>query len=255
MKPLSEGLDDFSGESISLGSPSTPLEWFASPRVILTGLIGFELLIVAAFLLDYWVGHPYEALTRFINLDAEANLPAWFSSMQLFAAGLVAALIGLSSRSKPVSRAAEDGWIWLTMAVIFLFLSMDEAAQFHELLGKVLSERMSGTGLKHGFWIVVFLPAGLAALGFGIWLLPRLFPGSIQARICFVAGCLLIIIGSAGLEIVSYGLERSLNSASYILEVSIEELSEMTGGTLTLYALLLRLKIDGPAIGMEKKPT
>jgi hypothetical protein len=254
MKRFYEGVSDLGGASAEAGYYPNPLTWFRKPRVILTGLIGVELLLVAAFLLAYWAGHPYEAVTRLINLDTEANLPTWFSSVQLFAAGLTAAAIGFSGRSKSGTRLDADTWIWLTAAATFLFLSLDEAAQFHEALGGILSQRMSASGLQHGFWIVVFLPAGLVALGVEIWLLPRLFPESIQARTCFVLGCLLIIV-AAGLEIVSYGLKRSLYSASYVVEVSVEEFSEMLGGTLVLHAFLLRLdegwsgEVDGNRTG------
>jgi hypothetical protein len=47
---------------------------------------------------------------------------------------------------------------WLLLALIFLFLSLDETVQLHELTIAPLRERIEATGLLYFAWI---LPAGI----------------------------------------------------------------------------------------------
>src|SRR5215208_5096619 len=68
------------------------------------------------------------------DLDKEANVPTLYSSVTiLFCAGLLALIAG--ARKKGGKR---DYLYWAGLAVIFLFLSVDETAGLHERLIKPL---------------------------------------------------------------------------------------------------------------------
>jgi hypothetical protein len=61
-----------------------------------------------------------------LDLRAEGVIAAWYSSMLLFSAGLVAALLWNSR--------AHGGWGWVLIALLLIALSADEVAQIHEQL-------------------------------------------------------------------------------------------------------------------------
>ncbi len=77
------------------------------------------------YLFDHEIQLGFE---RLFNLNNEGNAPSWYSSMTLaLCAGLLAA-IGLDKRQKHSRYAAH----WLVLAAIFIYLSLDEAAEIHE---------------------------------------------------------------------------------------------------------------------------
>src|SRR5688500_17465893 len=68
---------------------------------------------------------------RLFDLDREANLPVWFSSMQLFGAAVLSGVFAWCF----VSRRDRRSWVLLLPPALFLFLSLDEVATIHEWLG------------------------------------------------------------------------------------------------------------------------
>jgi hypothetical protein len=74
-----------------------------------------------------------EILRAFFELNQEANVPTWFSSLQL-------ALISLACAGSFVCEkmsGAKYRLVWLGFSLLFLFLSLDETAQFHERLDQI----------------------------------------------------------------------------------------------------------------------
>lgn len=63
--------------------------------------------------------------TELLDLDREANLPAWLGSLQFAGVAVCAALAGLTG-----PRSRQLAW-WL-LAAVFVFLSADELATLHE---------------------------------------------------------------------------------------------------------------------------
>ena len=57
--------------------------WGPMKRKLLLTLICIELLLVVVYATDVWVKGTSGELDGLIDLDAEGNLPAWFSSFQL----------------------------------------------------------------------------------------------------------------------------------------------------------------------------
>ena len=52
-------------------------------RKLFLSLVCIQLLLVVIYGIDGWVHGPNERLDDVIDLDAEGNLPTWFSSFQL----------------------------------------------------------------------------------------------------------------------------------------------------------------------------
>jgi len=79
-----------------------------------------------AYLGNILLGHPFRFLTHMIDLDGEANLPAWHSSIKLFLLALLLAFFGYREFKRSSDRAS---WRFLLMSAVFAALSLDEVAQ------------------------------------------------------------------------------------------------------------------------------
>ena len=206
-------------------------------KKLLVGLIAIEILFVLIFVTDSLLGLP-GTVHRHFSLDLEANIPSWFSSIQLFLIGL---LMSLVSRQRNV-RYPPPVFL-LIIGLGFIFLSMDEAAQVHERLTRIL------TGL--GWTLALFKG------GHGGWILPYFIIGSVLCLLgfrnfvtmwnCFrretfivTMGMGMLLFGAMGLEIASYQFLRSgTTPLLYQGEVALEEFFEMSGASVILYGTIL----------------
>lgn len=165
---------------------------------------------------------------RLVSTDDEGNLPTWFSAMLLACVALVS--LGVSV----VARAREGSLhrYWAGLAVIFGYLSLDEFTRLHEELIWQLDGLAQGGGYLAHPWVVVAAPlVVLFVLAYARFLL-RL-PRSI-ARLLVAAG-VLYVGGALGLEIAGAPIVGF--NVGYILITSAEELLEMLGAGLCLYAV------------------
>lgn len=198
-----------------------------------------EISFVLLYLEDFFLGHPSETLQYLFDLNAEANIPTWFSSSQLLVIGIIFLLIGRQmNQSKTGGRP-----FYFILGLAFMGLSADETAIIHERFNDGLAKFHLFPGfndLHDGIWIFVYLSLAAA---FGLCFYR-----------CFVAlfkthriGCSLIlggigvyILGAAGLEILGYlYMLKAKQDVFYYLEVSAEEFLEMFGATLVLCGALL----------------
>ena len=99
------------------------------PEKVLAALLSFEFLCVLLFAL---LGLNHD----FFHLDRESNLPTWFSSLQLF----FVSYLGLIVASEEALLTSEDFCLrqpfWYVLSLGFVFLSLDEFCQIHELIEK-----------------------------------------------------------------------------------------------------------------------
>lgn len=184
---------------------------------------------------DTWV--------RLFWLDGEANVPTWYSaSLLLLCASLLAIIAGAHRQRDTVNDIR-----WLILAVVFLLLSLDETAQLHELAIAPLRERFHPTGFLYFAWIV---PAGICAGLFALAYLGFLARLPAQtARLMVLAGA-LYVGGAIGLESLS-GEQASLHgehTIAYHAITTVEELLEMAGLVVFIYALLDYIGRQFPAL-------
>jgi len=206
-------------------------------RTLFIGLLLFEISIVLVFLFHLLLGSPVEVFNNFFHLDREANIPAWFSSMQLFMIGMVFFLTGYRSQSQPVVLSRT---VLAFLAVAFVFLSVDETASIHEKMHVILKHREWMPSLKIGLWIPIYL---FLIVLITIAIYPHIkimwahFPR--EAKL-LVMGTLIFLLGAVGIEIVAdLFLRHDIRSIAYGVEVAIEELLEMAGASVILYGALL----------------
>ncbi len=82
------------------------------------------------------------------NLDSEANIPTWFSTVLLFCVSLTSLAIYILGRNLEINTSCQSFWLGFT--AVYCFLSLDEAARIHEICSTVL----------HLKWIYVYAPFG-----------------------------------------------------------------------------------------------
>ena len=118
-----------------------------SPRkilVILVSIIGFLLFanlmgLVSRYVFDY---DKVNGLIGLFDFDKEGNLPTLYSSLQLIVVSLLLWIVGAKHKSND-----EVCIPWFALAVIFLFLAVDETAQIHERIGRLVQTEFEPTGL------------------------------------------------------------------------------------------------------------
>jgi len=206
-------------------------------RKLVLILICIELLLVVMYGTDAWVGNAPEPLHALVDLDAEANLPTWFSSFQLT---LIAINFWYFAERRRATQRPSRRFL-RCCAGFFLLLSIDETAMLHERVTKLIGERYVDW-LPEYFESHVLSTVGcvlvlIAALVMGSSHLRGLSAASCKAMIIAVLGCLLYVAGAAILETIGYKL--GLRASFQQVEIGVEEFLEMFGATFILYAILL----------------
>jgi hypothetical protein len=184
----------------------------------------------------------WKIVMKLFDVNSEANVPTWFSSLLLSGDALLAGLVaGLVRRA-----GGRDARHWAGLAALLSLMSLDEAAALHERLRIPAAALLGGpsSGLLHFAWVLpgalLALVVGTAFLGF----VARL-PGATR-RLVVAAGA-VYLTAAVGLESASgMVLEAQGDRAMYLLVSGAEEGLEMAGGVLLLYAFvrLLRLRAD-----------
>ncbi len=208
---------------------------------VLLGLVAFFALAGLAVALLVHVGGLKSAF-HFIplfDLDDEGNVPNWFSSSLLFFCAVLLALV--AGRE----AAGERRFLkrWLLLAVVFLYISADEAVTLHEYLNLALMPAASISGLFYFAWV---LPgsAAVALLAAFYWPLVKALPRSVRRRTLVAAA---VYVGGALVTEFGLGLwaaKVSDDDLVYALIQALQESLEMTG--LVVFAgALLRLLAGG----------
>jgi len=214
-------------------------------KKLLCSLLLFELFLVMVYILDSLVG-VQSPIHKLFNLDSESTIPAWFSSMQLCLVGI----LFLCSWVGAVKQKADSRLFFLMVGLGFLFLSMDEAAEFHEKLTRVLTHIEWLPQFTGGLWIPLYLSA-LAIFGIaGRRLIAAIWKAYPHESLVVAAGFAIILVGSVGLEIITHLFWKDGNSpVLYRTEVVFEEFFEMAGTSVVLYgALLYALRTSGSVV-------
>jgi hypothetical protein len=173
------------------------------------------------------------------NMDAEANIPTYFSTMILFFSGVLIGMIALLKKKEGDSFALH----WIILSFIFFALSLDEAAAIHEMSIKPLRTLLDATGFFYYAWIIpaAILVGVFAIIFFKFWLHLEY-----RIRILFFLAAVCYIFGAIGFEgIGGYYLSSNIKiDFTYILITTAEETFEMIGSVLFIYALLRYLVLS-----------
>lgn len=197
---------------------------------IVVGLLGFH---VALQSVRFATGNRFLfGLGPFFNVGADGNLPTYYSALSLLVSAILLLLIAVSTTSHRIS----DRKYWYALAAIFTFLSTDEMLQIHEHLIEPLRSTFGTSGIFYYAWVI---PYGLGVLVLACVYLPFLLRLPRRTAILFVVAGASFVGGAIGIEVVS-GLiseARGNDNPTYVALQTLEELLEMTGIVIFIYAL------------------
>ena len=173
-----------------------------------------------------------EIATRF-DLDHEINIPTWYSSISLMCCGFLLAMIAVARRQAGARYVVH----WGILALAFVYLSVDETAVLHEILIVPLRRRLGTHGFLYFAWVI---PASVCVLAFAMAYVRFLLHLPRRTARWFVLAGALYVGGALGVELIGgacadwYGF----TSMRYLLAMTAEEVLEMLGIVVFIYALL-----------------
>lgn len=207
-------------------------------HAVAAGILLFTVLHLIVQVLRFALGDHslYGALTMF-SLGSDRNFPTAFAALVILCCALLLAVNGRAARQAGEPGAAS----WHALALVFLFLACDEMLEIHERLIDPMRRVFDTGGLFHYAWVI---PYGIATIVFAIVALPflRRLP-SLSRRLFVVAGA-MFVTGAIGMEMLG-GAHASVHGSgnvTYVAWQTIEELLEMSGMGLFLYALAAHLE-------------
>lgn len=225
-------------------SSESPLQITLHPLRVAIILGGVALVLsVISFVLhsiEHWVGSDYARwlyhAVRLFSVDYEGNIPTWYSSILLLACASLMALIAAIPHKMEVITAR----LWTGLAIIFVLLSLDEAAAIHDRMSVPIREWLDVTGYLSFAWVIpgsAFLLIFLLVYLRFWWRLPR------PIRNAFLLAGALYVGGALGFEAISANQVyiEGETSLTYFLIATVEELLEMWGIIALLYGLLAAL--------------
>ena len=182
---------------------------------------------------------------RLVDFDYEANIPTLFSSLILFAAsGLFLVLAALS-----ITQMPRDRKFWVGLAVVFLFLGVDEGAKIHEKIGDWVEQFVNAEGYIYYPWVLPYVTVFLllVAAYFKFYLrLPR------HMQIGMFIAATMFLSGAVVLDMLG-GNEADANGTStiyYSVLYTIEEILEMTGVIVLIRSQLVYMKREFEGLQM-----
>ena len=151
----------------------------------------------------------------------------------------------LRSQSSLVSRSVSELKLrprWILIALVCLFLALDESAMIHEKLNKSMRALLGREDL--GFlsfaWVV---PYGIGVLAFGVFMIPFLRSLTSRLRIGLIISASFFLGGALGVEMVTAELYGDVSeSLGYRSMVALEECLEMIGVIFFVRCLLSELE-------------
>ena len=184
----------------------------------------------------YYLGSHRVAL---LNLDEEANIPTLYSSVTiLLCAGLLAIIA--AARKKQEKR---EYLYWAGLAIIFLFLALDESATLHEEIIRPLRNALNTSGVLYFAWVI---PYGIFTIILMLIYLRFLISLPSRIRYLIILAGILYVAGALGGELIGghwfgkYGPEN----VTYELITMVEESLEMVGILVFIYALMSFIALE-----------
>ncbi len=185
------------------------------------------------------------------DLNIEGNIPTFYSTSALLLSSALLAIIAFAKKKEDAPYRLH----WKALSVIFLFLSLDEASQLHEVTVEPLRSALNAGGFLYHTWVIlgaVFLLIFVLAYLRFLADLPR------KTRNLFLVAGALFVGGALGMEMISgYYLSSYLDVPRWRLGSfcnvrlnlaklrTVEELLEMLGIVVFIYALMSYISLLG----------
>jgi hypothetical protein len=204
----------------------------------LLGSVAFILAIayIAGQFAKYALGHGHLlGLVHLFDLDAEENVPSYFSLFLLIIAALLLTFIAIINRKQHLPNVSK----WVVLALGFMLMSYDEAFSLHEQLVWPVRKLLGGnsSGIFYYAWVI---PGILLVFILGCYFFRFLLDLSAKTRLRFLMSAVIYIGGSIGFELIGgkYADLHGERSFTYAMLVTVEESLEMSGVIVFIWALL-----------------
>ena len=174
--------------------------------------------------------------SNFVDLDGEANLPTWYSSIKLYSVTLIFAGLCWYRFGEKV----ETTFLYGFLAVMFLAMSLDEVSQIHEKAGLLTDvvlqggERENTAFHKTGIWMFFIAVPVLLIMVIAVWRLSQHLKR--QPAVKMLLAGIVVFIGSAGF--IEIGSNFAQSEVEIKFQLWCEELGEMVGVSLILVACI-----------------
>ena len=216
---------------------------FRALLFIITSL--FILNLVSIFIFAEIDTAVFRNLRRIFDFDVEGNIPTMFSTLLWLISG---SLLYLVSRIEiPKYRIH-----WLLLALVFIYLGIDDGVELHEKLSAPIKELINTSGYLTFGWIIpyttILLLMSLLYFRF-LTQLPR------STMIQFTLAGVIFLSGAIGLEILSGPFYSEIGEQSTVFKLfySFEEVLEMIGMALFIRALINHLTGQQKSLSIQFK--
>lgn len=208
---------------------------------------GFSVIFISQLKSDnHYLNSFINIYERLFDLNREANIPTWYSSLILFISACLLFFISYFKGKKDINQK-----FWKTLAFIFLFLSIDELSSIHEDFNNPVRSLFHLGGIFYWSWIV---PAILILVILFFYFFRFLISLPKNTRNLFVLSAIIFVGGAVGLEMIG-GLLYSKNmdnSLASKIENFFEEVMEMAGILIFIYSLLKYIKSEDISILVKR---
>ena len=167
-------------------------------------------------------------------MQKENTIPTVYASLSLLFCSLLLWVISFAKKKE----GDKDFLFWLGLAIIFLYLSIDEVVAIHERFNGPVRSVLHTTGYLYYAWVI---PYGIFVIFFGLTYLKFVISLPQKTRLLFIIAGLIYVAGAIGLELLEssqrvYGKNHNAQFVAFI--TTIEEVLEMAGAAVFIYALL-----------------
>jgi hypothetical protein len=167
------------------------------------------------------------------DIDREGNIPTLYSAVtELLCAGLLAIIA--TARKRQEKR---DYLYWAGLAIIFLFLAIDDGVALHENIIRPLRTALHTSGVLYFAWVI---PYGIFVIILALIYLRFLFSLPVRTRYMIILAGLIYVGGAAGFEMIG-GKWTELHgqeNVAYELITTCEQSLQMAGILVFVYALM-----------------
>jgi len=167
------------------------------------------------------------------SVNTESNIPTYFNTLILAIASCLTFVIA------SVKRAQKDKYRyeWLFLGIVFLYMSIDEAAVIHEQFSILLKGMPSMGGLFAYKWVIGGI---VVVLILGVTFLRFFFHLDNRNKILFFISSAIYLAGALGSEMFSgrYQAAHGTKNFTYAVMTTSEEFLEWFGITLMIFTLL-----------------
>ena len=184
-------------------------------RIQIKLILSILVTIVLTLTVLHWLFYDSDFIYRDrFDLNREANLPTWFSSMLLFSVSVCAILIYLLRKNSDHDHGRRE-LFWILFAMAFCLFSMDETARFHETIGT--NEKYKWLGYYTPF-AILFLIANI------IYFRTSKYVDN-ATKYCIIGGLCIFMLGGMGVEFIFHHyrpMPLLLENIEYTFEEGLE---------------------------------